>query len=680
MREVETSEVFCCDDELNEAILRLHRTARQQGGCDVQRHIDRYLGAVAYLHGKARGVEARDMEVEARFARMMVMSPTDSPQEGNLPDLGSVLRLMMSGAVVQCARHSAEASKKNATRAGKPVLKPGRHNAEACDAVVREDDFSVQALFQALPCLRRGQRRFNGRQTGHQAGLGMLLGLLLGLYPHCVKFPAFSLRVRIFREVHMLITGGGGAEFARRHPSVFVLAYMEYCAHVMPAYLPTELEVLKQETGMSHFFASCPLVCDTFRQEVLNDSAACMQPADGGDRSIPGCTVLEQGLDVGLDWARIEAHCALIVDKHTRACKSRVRAHRDEHHAKARADQLAVNLFRCLPLIRCYDAHLDDPAQRIVSSELAFLIDTPPSHSVSRGGDGDSVVERDLADTLSAVGLMQRLILIHPLPRNVCQMQLRGLHARMRVCERSALDSVMLYFCMSCMLTSGKQWILPHRGVCKLRVDGEGVEIFDRDWGSTSDRCAEEISSRYVCSVCQTSSVVRICTLGRVISIRQLRYYLAPCCMSIQLYHGTGSEFQTEFNDPLFFGKEIMDRAAWRPDVHQEGCIHRRGRQSERLQKPRCDACSGNYPHAMVGDASHDEAASRRAPERPIGAVAVETVSFVDHLTGEMRSAGLCQRHMPHASVLRHVANWAELMEEVRKLHRPVGGRVRSYK
>ena len=86
----------------------------------------------------------------------------------------------------------------------------------------------MQMLFQALPCLRRGQKRFVRSQSEIQVGLNVLLGLLLGLYPYAANFPPFSVRVSVFREVHLLLTGGSGRQFCSKHPMLFVLAYMEY--------------------------------------------------------------------------------------------------------------------------------------------------------------------------------------------------------------------------------------------------------------------------------------------------------------------------------------------------------------------------------------------------------------------------------------------------------------------
>jgi hypothetical protein len=44
----------------------------------------------------------------------------------------------------------------------------------------------------------------------------------------------------------------------------------------------------------------------------------------------------------------------------------------------------------------------------------------------------------------------------------------------------------------------------------------------------------------------------------------------------------------------------------------------------------------------------------------------------VDHLTGERHLTYLCQRHTPHEDALRHVVNWRQLQEEIRKRDKPL--------
>ena len=206
-------------------------------------------------------------------------------------------------------------------------------------------------------------------------------------------------------------------------------------------------------------------------------------------------------------------------------------------------------------------------------------------------------------------------------------------------CERSALEATALYICLSCSLAGNSHKPLQVRGRCRLQVGWEesGADLY----GDQS----------FICSVCQKSSVIKVGTLGRVVGLRNQRFFLAPCCLSVQVYNGSGVEFQTEFCDPDFFGGECMERNAWRPDIRPEMCCHGRARVAAKLPRPRCDICV--------------ETSSG-------GTITPEVFSAVDHLTGEMRYIRLCPRHTPHAEILKHVANWAELIEEVRKRDRPL--------
>ena len=61
----------------------------------MQRFIDAYLASVAYIEASTGAGGS-----ELWYTRMLVMSPTDSPQEGTLPDLGVTIRSLMVGNVV----------------------------------------------------------------------------------------------------------------------------------------------------------------------------------------------------------------------------------------------------------------------------------------------------------------------------------------------------------------------------------------------------------------------------------------------------------------------------------------------------------------------------------------------------------------------------------------------------
>ena len=655
------AESFCDDSVMDGRLRYLHSMARVEGRC-VQSHIDSYLAAVGYLVR---------FPGEAAFARMMVMSPSDSPQEGTLPDLGFLLRVVMMQAFVEVKRSSK--AQKEPQREGRPVASEGLlsesgsgsisasivdsgegHDEPSCDTTqaaratsngskktsprsaapvvhwshtpslgIQEDDFSVQMTLRVFPCLRRSSQRMCCVRSGEQVGLCVLLGLLLGLYPHAAKFPPFAVRVLAYCSVHRLITGGLGAAFCSSFPMLFTLAYMEYYAHVVTAYLPAEMEVLSREVGVSSFFSSCPLVCDAFRQEMLNDFSG------------------------GFDWAALESYCAGVVDKHMRACKNRFKG-RKEALAGVRVDAAALRAFRELALVVPYDLHRDDAAHSIMGSELAFLMDRGDGVGL---GTGLGLAGCKPNEACVSVAVMQRLIRVDPLPRNMTQMQLRTLYARMRRCERSAIDAMYLYICVSCSFVKGGQRVHQIRGQCKLHVGGA--------------------SDALMCSSCQTLSVVAVNALGRVVSIRQQRYYLAPCCLSVQLYRSTGVEFQTEFCDPSFFGEEIMARIAWRPDIHPSMCQHAPGgvRPQGKPQRAQCDVCVGRQSHSdsisgsamQLGDSLQEGAGTACLRFSS----SLECFSFVDHLTGEMRTARLCQRHTPHSGVLRHVVNWSEFVQEV---------------
>lgn len=651
----------------------LHCMARTEGRC-VQSHIDSYLAAVGYL---------LQSPSDAAFARMMVMSPADSPQEGALPDLGFMLRVVMMqtftevrrGGKARDGRREAQCESDcgvgqgTATSGGElpkdlralagggrkalgRCVGPALHWSHTPSLGVREDDFSVQMTLRVFPCLRRSSQRMCSVRSGEQVGLCVLLGLVLGLYPHAAKFPPFSVRVFAFCSVHRLITGGGGAAFCASFPMLFTLAYMEYFAHVVPSYMPAEMDVLCREAGVASFFSSCPLVCDVFRQEMLNEF--------GG----------------GFDWAALESYCAGVVDKHVRACKNRFKG-KKESAVGVRVDAVALNAFGGLPLIVPYDLHQNDAGCSIIGSELAFLMDggarcgfgvdaaLGPVAPVDAAGvpfdpdSGGGSVKATCGqpgDSCISVAMMQRLIRVDALPRNMTMMQLRALHARMRQCERSAVDAMYLYMCVSCSFVKGVQRVHQIRGQCKLQVCAGGG-----------------VKTPLMCSSCKTLSVVAVNALGRVVSIRQHRYYLAPCCLSVQLYQSAGVEFQTEFCDPTFFGEEIMARMAWRPDIRPEMCHHSPGgiKQQGKPQRPQCDVCvgkqSGYWSDAFSQECSADSGVAGR-PATGGGSrssASLETFSFVDHLTGQMRVARLCQRHTPHSGVMRHVVNWSQFVQEV---------------
>lgn len=517
---------------------RLHRLALQ--GCPgIQPYIDAHLPAVA-LAGEGRVL----------LARRATLGLPDAPQVGTLPDLCRAIRLML--------------------------LSPG--DASACGAC------ALGFLQQALPCLprRQGAQRQDAQP---QVAICVLLGLLLGLYPRAVRFPPFGVRVELYKRVHCLLTHGDGG-FCERHPNLLALAFMEYCAHVIPAFMPAEEEVLLGEPGVAGFIGGCTLVCDAFRQEVL----------------VTG----REG------WREMDAFCAPHVERHLRACRSKGGKGRQAGEPKIAGARACLEL----PFILPYEAHLGDPTHRILGGEMAFLglggAQCSAAESAHPRRPDGVVCSSDARHEHTAA--MQRLISIHPLPDNLYRMQLQALARRAAVCERSALSMATLYVCVACVM-SGQS------GLVQTRLQDDR-----RKEPRARGECRMDVGTgRLLCASCQGDSVVSVSTLGRIVSLRQNRYYLAPCCGSVRQYTGGGDEFNERAN---------------------ETCRHRQGKPAARAARHRCELCSN--------------------------LALAEGLSRVDHLTGEFRVVRLCQRHTPHEDVLRHVANWRQLEAEVLRRDRPL--------
>jgi hypothetical protein len=341
---------------------------------------------------------------------------------------------------------------------------------------------------------------------------------------------------------------------------------MEYCAYVIPTNLPVEHDLLAAE-GMESLFTSCSLLCDAFRQEAL--------------------------LTGEEPWEDLEAYCYPLVDRHTRACKSKsltLKGRPPEPFQLLKLPPSSLHTLPSLPVIVPYSIHFDDPTHCIMGSELRFL----------GLNQGDQTIKHEQAVAL------QRAIHAKPLPPNLAKLQVRALSTHAKVCQRSTLSGCVLYACIHCIM-GGQQAVhrkngrpFPTRGQCKL------------------DLAVNDL----VCSVCHHRSILSISAVGRVISIKGHQFYLAPCCCTIQPYLGRGDEFQ------------------------QTSCPHKVTRPASKNTKRRCELCSN--------------------------IALVEPHEAVDHLTGEPHSTYLCQRHTPHEDALRHVANWSQLQEEIRKRDKPL--------
>ena len=163
-----------------------------------------------------------------------------------------------------------------------------------------------------------------------------------------------------------------------------------------------------------------------------------------------------------------------------------------------------------------------------------------------------------------------------------------------------------------------------------------GAEANRKDYSKLArGQCRLDLSKNtLVCANCLGDSIVHINTLAKVVSIKNHKFYFAPCCNKVQLYEAKGGEFQCVFDHSK------MDFAV--PCTHQAGLVA----QKKRSEKRRCEICN---------------------------AVAlVEGHTAVDHLTAAIKTVFLCQRHTPSEDALKLVKNWRQLQAEIRKRDRPL--------
>lgn len=119
---------------------------------------------------------------------------------------------------------------------------------------------------QALPCFHQTSKLIHVDEYVTVA-LNVVLALLLGLYKNVSRRVHFMTKVRFFKYIHMLMTSTREKQqaFFSKHPSLIILAFMEYIARVTPLFWPAEYDFLVQENNMLIFFEKIPLICDEFR-------------------------------------------------------------------------------------------------------------------------------------------------------------------------------------------------------------------------------------------------------------------------------------------------------------------------------------------------------------------------------------------------------------------------------
>ena len=160
-------------------------------------------------------------------------------------------------------------------------------------------------------------------------------------------------------------------------------------------------------------------------------------------------------------------------------------------------------------------------------------------------------------------------------------------------------------------------------GAEKQRIMTEKQGIMTEKQGIMTENQGIMTENQGITNMTEKQGIMSVSTLGRIIVIRSQRFYLAPCCCSVQPYTGRGDEFM--------------------PGL---ACFHQKGKPQSRPARNRCGVCNN---------------------------VAVsEGHTAVDHLTGVRHTMWLCHRHTPHEVALRYVVNWAQLNEAVALRERPL--------
>lgn len=274
----------------------------------------------------------------------------------------------------------------------------------------------------------------------------------------------------------------------------------------------------------------------------------------------------QERIDTGHEaWADLSAAAAGLHDRITRGYRAKCRVPPLQRRpaptpAQASTAELADALHAALaaPVI-LRRPHTRGPDQAL-RAEYALLLGSRAS-----------------ADTAAFHGL----VAVAQLPSNIHAMQLEALRAVAQRCQGQAALRRVLHLCLLCERRGRR---------------------------STPRLCSRTF--RVVCQACddRPDTIVRIDSLGRVLTVRGRQLVFAPCCARIREYTGTGS------------------------DLLSGACAHDDARLVGRpSQRPRCAVCDAN-------------ALSRRH-------------EHLDPETFHMAVVYLCQRHTPPEEWCRRVPN-----------------------
>lgn len=201
---------------------------------------------------------------------------------------------------------------------------------------------------------------------------------------------------------------------------------------------------------------------------------------------------------------------------------------------------------------------------------------------------------------------IQHEVCIQILPENIRRIQEEALAAVDSTRSRATFLQTRWYVCMQCM-ASGKS----HSQRPRLRLD--------------------TLTQNLVCATCLSQNPLSINMIGRVLRYHNTHYYWCPSCTTIQPY-------QAQREQPWARPKHIEPaEGGWCTHRNPTDKKPRKGSGGKGFkQKGICCICS---EHALT-----------------------QSVTRVDHLTGEMQGFHYCQRHAPRFDAVRKYVNANQML------------------
>ncbi len=226
--------------------------------------------------------------------------------------------------------------------------------------------------------------------------------------------------------------------------------------------------------------------------------------------------------------------------------------------------------------------------------------------------NGTSDEYRLLALSLDLPGhIIQRIhqgVRVYPLPNNLRRLQIESIQAGGPERKRAFYLQSRWSICARCLTTQGKAQAssLQPSGRPRLRLD--------------------TLSHALVCATCLTPDPVPVNLLGRVMVYHKTHYYLCPSCTTVQPYRG---------------GEE----QPW--PMTEAGCGH-----SSHAGTKACASSSGS-------GGKNGKRKETCCVCQEVGLI--QTVSRVNHLSGEMLEFHYCMRHAPRPGAARECVNARQL-------------------